>query len=578
MPLQSSALTASRRPLQRIVVIGAGPVGVPMAVLLAAAPAVESEPPPEVLLLQRNSPASGWKVGALNAGRSPVGGDEPDLPELLAAGVASGRLRATHDAAVLAAADAVVIATQTDVRGEVPDHEPLLAALDALGAHLPRRPAAPPLVLLECTLAPSAMASVVRPRLTTLGLAEDRDLLLALSPSRVQPGRLVARLRDADKLVAGTTPGATAAAQAFLRRVVTGGTLHPTNCLTAELVKALENGWRDVRLAYTGEVARFTDAHGVDFYALRAEANAALAQADEAASDRDVVPSGGLLIPTLGVGGPCLPKDGLLLRWRAREGGLPRDRSVVVTARCLNDEAPRQVLAQMEHALGPLNGRAVALLGAAYRADAGETRHSPALVLARLLLGLGARVTLHDPHVYPTDPELRRAGLAELFTRDLAGAVAPAEVLVLCAAHREYQDGRVGLLALARRATQVFDACNAWQLGDAAPRQYAGIGRGTRAPSAALVADVVAGFRAVERGMANEVAALLAVLNARYAPTPAEQATWPEVRRLAATCPTGCVLVEPGEVALPEAGSGFRSALVSCSAGGIFSRPPTGAG
>lgn len=567
MSVASPAVGASRRPIHRVVVIGAGPVGVPVAVLLATAPPEGGAPPPEVVLLQRNSPASGWKVGALNAGRSPVGGHEPDLPDLLATAVASGRLRASHDPAVLAGADAILIATQTDVRGEAPDHEPLLAALDALGAALPRHPAAPPLVLLHCTLAPSAMASVVRPRLAAQGLEEGRDLLLALSPSRVQPGRLVARLRESDALVAGTTPEATAAALALLRRVVTGGALHPTNCLTAELVKALENGWRDVRLAYTGEVARWADAHDVDFYALREQGNAALAQADQAATDRDAVPSGGLLIPTLGVGGPCLPKDGLLLRWRAREGGLPRERSVVLAARTLNDDAPRQVLAQMERALGPLNGRAVALLGAAYRANAGETRHAPALVLARLLLGLGARVTLHDPHVYPTDPELRRAGLADHFTRDLAGAVAPAEVLVLAAAHREYQDGRAALLQAARRATQVFDACNAWQPGDAGPRAYAGIGRGRAAPSPALVADVVAGFRAVERGMANEVAALVAVLNARYAPAPADQATLAEVRRLAATCPTGCVLAEPGAVTLPAGASGFRSVLAAAAAG-----------
>jgi hypothetical protein len=276
-------------------------------------------------------------------------------------------------------------------------------------------------------------------------------------------------------------------------------------------------------------------------------------------------------VPTVGVGGHCLPKDGILLWWRAIEAKQDTGRSLILAARGINDASPAETLKLAERAFGPLNGRAVALLGAAYRFNSEDTRNSPTLTLARHLLDIGARVTIHDPYVYPTDQNLRRTGLAELFTRDLEQAVAPADVLIMCTAHRVYLDQRAALLAAARRAVGVVDGCNLWHAADVATRSigYAGIGRGTQAPPAALVTDVLEGFQAVETGVANEVDGLVRFLNQRYAPDAFNQVQFSEVQRIAGTCVTGCAIVEPGRARRPDAGSGFASTLVdlACGAG-----------
>lgn len=569
MPLRFTDTRVSAWQVHQIAVVGPGIVGMPMAALLAHARITEgTDRPAVVTVIQRNSPTSGWKVGAINSGRSPIGGVEPDLDRVVAETVAAGLLRASHDYSAAREADVILICTQTDKRGDGPDYGPLFEALDGIAAELAQKPAGNvPLVIFESTLAPSSMATVVRELFQRHGLVEGKDVLLGNSPNRVMPGRLVERVAASDKIVAGLHPDTPELIARLYARIVTQGTLHRTNSMTAEVVKTLENAYRDVRIAYAAEVARFCDARGFDFYALRDQVNARLAQADAASSDPNAVPSGGLLIPTVGVGGHCLPKDGILLWWRAREAGRPTDRSLILEARRINDASPAETLALAERAFGPLAGRSVALLGTAYRFNSEDTRNSPTLVLARLLLDRGARVTLHDPYVYPTDQNLRRAGLAELFTRDLEAAVAQADVLVLCTAHRVYLDQRAALLAAAKHATAVVDACNAWRPGDTGSRGYAGIGRGTMPPPADLVTDVAEGFRAMERGVANEVQGLVEFLNGTYAKDGFNTVRFGEVQRIAGTCVTGCVIAEPGPVAGTVGPSGFRSALVARAAG-----------
>ncbi len=93
--------------------------------------------------------------------------------------------------------------------------------------------------------------------------------------------------------------------------------------------------------------------------------------------------------------------------------------------------------------------------------------------------------------------------------------------------------------------------------------RYTGIGRGHKAPSQALVDVTVAGFRAVGMGVANELSALIDYLNERYATDDFNRATLDEVRRLAATCTTGCDIAHPGAVAALPVVDGFTSRLAA---------------
>lgn len=568
MPLTMTETASPSWSVRKIVVVGPGIVGIPMATLLAHVGVREgTDTAASVVVVQRPSASSGWKVDAINGGRSPIGGIEPALDRMLAEAVASGRLSASHDYGVARDAEVILICVQTDRDGNAPAYGPLLEALTTLAGVLRLRPEGQvPLVIFESTLAPSSMSTVVRDLFARHGLVEGRDILLANSPNRVMPGRLLERVATSDKLVAGLSPGTATLVARLYSHIVTQGVVHQTNSMTAEIVKTLENAYRDVRIAFAVEVARHCEAEGVDYFGLRDEVNARMAQPDDASRNPNAVPSGGLLVPTLGVGGHCLPKDGILLWWRALERGLDTSRSLILEARRINDASPAQVLDSIERRWGPLAGRSIALLGAAYRFNSEDTRNSPTLAFARLLLDRQCRVTIHDPYVKPWDQNVVRGGLAEVFTNDMPSAVAQADLLVICTAHRDYFDiDRI--LRHAPRVAGLFDGCNL--LPDAGSRPavpYGGIGRGTHAPSAALLDEVCTGFRAVERGVANELRSLIQFLNESYTVTPFERVDFAEVQRLAATCGTGCRIVDPGPVAMMAESTGFVSRLATRAA------------
>ncbi len=554
------------QPLRKIGVIGPGIVGMPMAALLADAGITGGDgPPARVLVVQRNSATSGWKVEAINQGRSPIGGVEPDLDRIVAQAHAAGRLSASHDMADLRDADVVLVSVQTDKAGIQPDYGPLFEALDGLVRAFQDRPAGQvPLVIFESTLAPSSMATLVRDHFARHGLVDGRDVLLGNSPNRVMPGRLVERVAESDKVVAGLRPETAERIRQLYSRIVTRGTLHVTNSLTAEVVKTLENAYRDVRIAYSSEVARWCDERDIDFYEVRQRVNERLAQTDAATRDPNAVPSGGLLIPTIGVGGHCLPKDGILLWWRLLESGEDTTRSLILEARRINDESPRATLALAERKFGPLKGRRIALLGTAYRFNSEDTRNSPTLPLAQLLQERGALVTLHDPFVYERDQNLHRAGLAEHFTRDLGRALDGAELVFFCTAHRAYLEARLRILATPSLAGLV-DGCNLLQPEqlDGMAGRATGIGRGKAAPPEAVLGDVERGFRIVETGVANEVASVIGYLNEHYAADDYNRVRFAEVQRIAATCVTGCHIAAPGPVAPAAFQTGFTSRLVA---------------
>lgn len=555
--------------VEKIAVIGPGIVGMPMAALLAAARIrIGTERPARVLVVQRNSVHSGWKVDAINAGRSVIGGIEPGLDAIVADSVRAGLLSATHHYRELADADVILVCVQTDKKGMGPDYGPLFGALTSLAKALRQKPAGKtPLVVFESTLAPSTMTTLIRDHFAAYGLIEGQDILLGNSPNRVMPGRLVERVTHSDKLVAGLHPETPRMIREVYRHIVTAGALHATNSLTAEVVKTLENAYRDVRIAYATEIVRYCDEHDLDFYAVRDRVNARLAQEDEASGDPNAVPSGGMLVPMLGVGGHCLPKDGILLWWRRLESGADTDHSLILRSRHINDGSPAQTIRLAERAFGRLDRRRVAVLGTAYRFNSEDTRNAPSLVLARALLEKGCDVTLHDPYVKPDDQNLLKFGLEKHFTRDVRKAVAEAEYIFFGTGHASYLAEAASIFRQAASLRGVIDACNLYRREDleGPGYLYTGIGRGRRAPDEAFVSFVYDGFLAMERGLANEVSDLVDFLNRNYATEAFHRIKFSEVQRLAASCSTGCLIADTGVVDQLPVYRGFHSQLAACA-------------
>ena len=207
--LASSLLTGSTPVFVReIGVVGPGMIGLPMAALLASAELWAPDgTPTRVTIVQRASPTSGWKVGAINAGRSPIGGLESAIDELVAQGAGSGRLRATTQYSEIRDADVVLVCVQTERKGMSPDYAHLLEALHGVATALAQRSVGSvPLVVIESTLAPTTLQTIVRPLFAQHGLEEGRDVLLAHSPSRLTRGGIVERIATTDKVIGAISP------------------------------------------------------------------------------------------------------------------------------------------------------------------------------------------------------------------------------------------------------------------------------------------------------------------------------------------------------------------------------------
>jgi len=562
--------------VRTIAVIGPGMVGVPMAALLAHARIrIGTDEPARVIVVQRRS-SSDWKIDAINSGRSPIGGIEPALEEIVRSSWQAGLLSATDNYQVCRAADVILVCVQTDRDGDGPDYGPLREALNGVARELSMRPAGdPPLIIVESTLAPSSLETIVREIFRSVGLEDGRDVFLGHSPNRVMPGCLVDRASSGDKVVAGLIPETTWRIEQLYRHVVIRGMLHLTNALTAEIAKTLENAYRDVRIALAAEVARYCDSRDIDFYALREWVNSELLQRDLASYHPTALPRGGMLVPTLGVGGQCLPKDGILLWWRATELGLSRDQSLIFESRRINNESPAWVAGMAERVLGRAQGTSITLLGAAYRYNSDDARNSPTFPLAHALKSAGASVRIHDPHVRANDGHVRAAGLSDVLTPDLEHALDGADLAIVCVAHREYVEDVTSILRGGRQLRAIIDAANAYQrrVFDNTHVMYAGIGRGTQAPSAELCRIVYDAFRVVERGVANEVAALVEVLNAHFAPNDFARVRFEQLQQIVGTCATGCAIADPGRAWPALDHADFSSRLVSHAIAAWGERP-----
>jgi UDP-N-acetyl-D-mannosaminuronic acid dehydrogenase len=151
MEVNSAPINVDNWKIEKIGVIGPGIVGMPMAAMLANAKIkIGTNQPAKVIVVQRDSVNSGWKVDAINSGKSVIGGIEPELDDITHAAVQAGMLSASSDFSVLSDADVILVSIQTDKNEEgfEPDYGPMFGGLEKLAEALSKKPASKiPLVI-----------------------------------------------------------------------------------------------------------------------------------------------------------------------------------------------------------------------------------------------------------------------------------------------------------------------------------------------------------------------------------------------------------------------------------------------
>jgi hypothetical protein len=268
----------------------------------------------------------------------------------------------------------------------------------------------------------------------------------------------------------------------------------------------------------------------------------------------------------LGVGGHCLPKDGILLWWRNIEKGADTSNSLILNSRIINDESPFYTFKQAENSLGKTSGKKIALLGAAYRFNSEDTRNSPTLALANYLRENGITYTIHDPYVKKDDQNLLKFKQADHFTGDLNDALKNADFVFMCSAHKDYID-EFDRIVSNKGIKGLMDACNIYSAKQFKDSKitYSGIGRGSKQPDSEFINFVYESFRTMEKGLANELLNLINFYNSNYEHDEFNKVDFYEVQRLAKTCSTGCEIAVPGKVANAPEYKGFSSKLVKCA-------------
>jgi UDP-N-acetyl-D-mannosaminuronic acid dehydrogenase len=423
--------------LTRIVVIGMGYVGIPIAALLADVDGFD------VTGLQRRSKRSGWKIDRLNAGESPFEGNEPGLGELLSRVVKKGTFRVTDDKDVLRTADTILVDVQTPTdKSHVPQYE----SLKEVSADIGERMKKGALVIVESTVAPGTTENLVKPIIEhESGYKCGCDFELVFSYERVMPGKLINNIVNLPRVVGGVTPKAAERAREMYSKIVKAP-LRTTSALTAELAKTVENAYRDVNIAFANEMALVCESLGVDVYEVRALVNE--------------LDNRHMHIPGAGVGGHCLPKDTWLLRYGVREYGSTRvEPEFISLARRINNHMPIHMSELVGNALETrgrqLRESIVTILGIAYLEDSDDTRNTPAATLLSALTKKGATVRLHDPYV--RDWEFSKHEIMH----DIVEAATGSDCLALVTKHRMYSSLDLDLLKKIMRTPAIVDGRNA---------------------------------------------------------------------------------------------------------------------
>ena len=316
-------------------------------------------------------------VARLNQGISHIEGvDSEDI----AAAISAGNYHATTEAADISDSEIVVIAVPTPLtKDRKPDLTFIDAACKTIGSSLSRQA----LIINESTSFPGTLRDYIKPLVEKYS-ANKLDHLYAISPERVDPGRVDWNQKNTPRLFAGLTQEASDKTRDFYATFC-DNLVEVSSPEVAEAAKLFENTFRQVNIALVNEFAEISHALGISVH-----------ETLEAANTK---PYGFMKFnPSAGVGGHCIPVDPSYLAHVAAERGVPA--TFIERANEVNLEMPRYIVNRVKaDNQGSLKGKKVQVIGVSYKPNVADVRETPAELVIDALEGEGALVTWHDPIV-----------------------------------------------------------------------------------------------------------------------------------------------------------------------------------
>ncbi|MBT9132644.1 MAG: UDP-N-acetyl-D-glucosamine 6-dehydrogenase [Syntrophomonadaceae bacterium] len=300
---------------------------------------------------------------------------------------------------------------------KLPDLRAVIAASEAVGKGLKKGD----LVILESSVYPGVTTKIVKPILEKSSrLKAGEDFGLAYCFERIDPGNSEHRLDNTPKIIGAVDEESADGASAIYGLIVKAPIIKVADCETAEMVKLVENVYRDINIAFANELALLCQKLNID----------ALEVLSAASTKWNFIPH----VPGAGVGGMCIPVNPYYLLECAR--GIGFDLKLVQQAREINESMPHHIVDLVKEALArigkPIQETKMCILGLAYKADVDDTRGTPAEGIASELEQLGARVVCYDPLVTTVSQSIN-------FTSSLEEAVKDSDCIIIATDHSSFK-------------------------------------------------------------------------------------------------------------------------------------------
>lgn len=336
---------------------------------------------------------------------------EPGMEEMLREVVAKGKLRTSTSPET---SDAYFIVVPTPFKG---DHEPDISYVESATRMVLPLLKQGDLYVIESTSPVGTTEKMAELIFTERPELKDK-IYIAYCPERVLPGNVIHELINNDRVIGGVDEASTQKAQAFYGQFVKG-TLHSTNCKTAEMCKLTENACRDSQIAFANELSIICDKAGINVWELISLANQH--------------PRVNILQPGCGVGGHCIAVDPYFISCE-----FPKEARMITMAREVNNYkadwcAEKVQNAMLRFELDNNHKPTVAMMGLAFKPDIDDLRESPAKYIVTKVMQ-----KCNNANILVVEPNITEHKVFKL--TDYREAYDKADIVVFLTAHTPFKE------------------------------------------------------------------------------------------------------------------------------------------